>query len=409
MAKQTPKKSATKKPTAAKATRKKPAAKKVSAAKPPAKKKATAKAPAKKKTTAKAPAVKKKTAPKKATAKKKAPAVKKAPVKKAPAKKVPVKKAPVKKVPTKKAPAKKLSSKTTTKEVTKAKKNPTAEPVKKKGKKTVKTGTSMATVKKKLSSSSRKSATGTTETVGRSTTARKKTRGKAGRRTAAFTLADVQEIAKTNALEAEKNAPSTEATKAAAARKAAELAEVQQEKRVHAAASLADILGFNPTSSSPREDEEKAIPKKHIRYYRLLMELRDHVSSEINLHTEDTLKRSSKDESGDLSSYSQHIADAGTDTFDRDFALSLVSNEQEALFEIEEALKRIKTGSYGVCELTGKPISKERLLAVPFARYSVESQTQVEKTTRKSVQRGGIFADANPADAAAFIQDDSDD
>jgi RNA polymerase-binding transcription factor DksA len=264
-------------------------------------------------------------------------------------------------------------------------------------------------VKKSNSSSTKKrpSAKAVT-TVRRPTAVKKKVRGKPPRRSA-FTLEEVQEIAKSNALEDEKNAPSPEAAKAAAARKAAALEAVEQEKRVHAAASLADILGYNPASSNPREDEEKKIPRKHIRYYRLLVDLRDHVKSEISLHTEDTLKRSSKDESGDLSSYSQHIADAGTDTFDRDFALSLVSSEQEALFEIEEAIKRIKSGNYGTCELTGKPIAKDRLLAVPFARYSVESQAQMEKGRRPSVQRGGIFADASDADAAAFIRDDSDD
>lgn len=390
MAKQPPKKTVTKKTTTRKAAKKTPTAKKVTSKKAPAKKTAAAKkTPVKKAPVKKAPAAK--VPAKKTPTAKKAPAVKKAATKKSP----PVKKAAAAKKPSTKAKSGKAATK--------------AKPVKKKAKKAVKTGTSIATVKKTLSSTSRKPSAGTTETVRRSAATKKKTSGKASRRTAAFTLEDVQEIAKTNALESEQNAPSSEAAKAAAAKKAAELAEVQQEQRIHAAASLADILGFNPASTTPREDEEKTIPRKHLRYFRLLVDLRDHVTSEINLHTEDTLKRSSKDETGDLSSYSQHIADAGTDTFDRDFALSLVSNEQEALFEIEEALKRIKSGSYGICELTGKPISKERLLAVPFARYSVESQTQVEKTTRRSVQRGGIFADANDADAAPFIQTDSDD
>ncbi len=274
----------------------------------------------------------------------------------------------------------------------KKKKSVSVEPIRKAVRKAVAKGTSSAAVKKAISA----------------TTTKKKGRIKPGKR-AAFTLEEVQEIAKKNALEQEPTPSSAEAAKAEAARKAAELAAVEQESRVHAAASLAEVLGYNPASSNPREDEDKKIPKKHIRNYRLLIDLRDHVKSEISLHTEDTLKRSSKEESGDLSSYSQHLADAGTDTFDRDFALSLVSSEQEALFEIEEAIARIKSGTYGVCELTGKPIAKERLLAVPFARYSVESQSQMEKTRKRSVHRGGIFADANDEDAAAFVRDDSDD
>ncbi|MEZ5275995.1 MAG: TraR/DksA C4-type zinc finger protein [Opitutaceae bacterium] len=240
---------------------------------------------------------------------------------------------------------------------------------------------------------------------------RKKTSRIKHARRAAFTLEEVLEIAKTNEMRAEKTAKAAkEVDEAAAAKKAADLESIKQEQRILGAASLADILGYNPKGGkTPLEDEEEKIPKKHLRYYRILVDLRNHLKSDIHLHSEDTLKRSSKEDSGDLSGYSQHIADAGTDTFDRDFALSLVSSEQEALHEIEEAIKRIKLGTYGNCELTGKPIAKERLLAVPFARYSVESQAQVEKTRRRSVQRGGIFGDAADADASGFIQEDSDD
>jgi len=353
-------------------------------AKQPQKKKPSSQTVAKK-AAPKAKAGKKPTS-KKMVAKK--PANKKTVTKASTAKKASAKKAPV----TKKVATGKATKTGPRKVAVKKKKSVSVEPIKKAIRKAVTTGTSSAAVKKSISV----------------TTTKKKGRVKPGKRTA-FTLEEVQEIAKKNALEDEQTPSSTEAAKAEAARKAAKLAEVEQESRVHAAASLAEILGYNPASSNPRENEEKKIPRKHIRYYRLLIGLSDHVKSEISLHTEDTLKRSSKDESGDLSSYSQHTADAGTDTFDRDFALSLVSSEQEALFEIEEAIARIKSGAYGVCELTGKPIAKERLLAVPFARYSVESQSQMEKTRKRSIHRGGIFADANDQDAAAFVRDDSDD
>lgn len=180
------------------------------------------------------------------------------------------------------------------------------------------------------------------------------------------------------------------------------------EQRHLGAASLADILGYNPVKQEKPEDEEATIDKKFIRYYKLLVELRDHVKSGLETHAEETLKRSSREDSGDLSGYGQHMADAGTDNFDRDFALSLVSNEQEALFEIEEAIKRIKNGTYGICELTGKPISKDRLLAVPFARFSVESQAEIEKTKRRSSSRGGVFGEAGADDASRIAEDDSE-
>lgn len=74
-----------------------------------------------------------------------------------------------------------------------------------------------------------------------------------------------------------------------------------------------------------------------------------------------------------------HMGDAGSDAYDRDFALSLLSKEQDALYEINEALKRIDLGSYGICEMTGKPINEERLEALPFTRYTREAQEAIER------------------------------
>lgn len=187
-----------------------------------------------------------------------------------------------------------------------------------------------------------------------------------------------------------------------------EVDEQPVEKRVLGAASLADILGFNPAekkASSTLEDED--VPKKWKKFYRLLLDLRGHVSDELDLHTADTLKHSSREDS-DISGYSNHQADAASDTFDRDFALSLVSSEQDALNEIEEAIQRIKNGSYGVCEVTGKAIPKERLEAVPFARFSVEGQAEYEKNKRRKVNRdaGGLFGDGT--DAPKITTDDDD-
>ena len=125
------------------------------------------------------------------------------------------------------------------------------------------------------------------------------------------------------------------------------------EKRVLGAASLADILGFNPAEKKKVTSlEEDSIPKKWKKYYKLLLDLRQHVSAELNLHTSDTLKHEAGANKID--------SDSGTDTFDHDFALSLVSSEQDALNEVEEAILRIKDGTYGVCEVTGETIGKEQ-------------------------------------------------
>lgn len=225
-----------------------------------------------------------------------------------------------------------------------------------------------------------------------------------------FSLEEVDEIIKKKASKPQTPAPfkETPAQKKIAQRKVLE--DVPEEKRTLGAASLADILGFNPhdTKNKPKfNNYEDSIPEKHKPYYKALLDLRTQVLQGLEMHTKDTLKRSSKDDTGELSAYSQHMADVGTDTFDRDFALSLVSNEQDALFEIEEAIQRIIKGTYGICEITGKPIAKDRLKAVPFTRYSIEGQKQLEATKKTSQKdRGGIFSETNFEESAKYTEEE---
>jgi RNA polymerase-binding transcription factor DksA len=232
------------------------------------------------------------------------------------------------------------------------------------------------------------------------------TKKKAASASAGFSLEDAISVAKKRSNDDEAVAKKIAAKEKA--QQAVEEAEQKTEKRVLGAASLFDILGFDPVATTTTPVETRPVAKKFKKFYELLVNLRDHVKSGLNLHTEETLKRSSKDDSGDLSSYSQHTADAGTETFDRDFALSMVSSEQDALTEIEAAIERVFAGKYGVCEMTGKHIREERLLAVPFTRYSLETQKQLEKNQTRSVQRGGIFADATSADAISSGDSDSE-
>lgn len=227
-------------------------------------------------------------------------------------------------------------------------------------------------------------------------------------RAISFSLDEVREIAKKNEKQLETSAKSGKAAAQGKA-KANDLGHVEKPHKPHhvKTASLADILGFNPNKGrkpSVELDEEK-VPEKFRRYFRLLVDLRNHVLQQLGEHTEETLLKSSKDDSGDLSGYGQHMADAGTDTFDRDFALSLVSSEQEALSEIEAAIKRIHDGSYGVCESTQKPIAKERLLAVPFTRYSTEAKKEVERHSHRAIQRGGLFGDGTDEDGGKIADD----
>jgi DnaK suppressor protein len=127
-------------------------------------------------------------------------------------------------------------------------------------------------------------------------------------------------------------------------------------------AATADILGKAPRK--PR------VPLKWREHYQHLAELRDHFAQR-----QADLAKDALDESP---TFSSHMADAGTDAYDRDFALGLLSSEQDALYEVEEALNRIRTGSYGICEATGKPIEAARLAAIPWTRFSTAAEMQLE-------------------------------
>ena len=119
-----------------------------------------------------------------------------------------------------------------------------------------------------------------------------------------------------------------------------------------------------------------------------LLQLRDAVVDSMAGVAQGTLR--SRAEGSEASAFGMHQADAGSDAYDRDFALSLLSQEQDALYEIDEALKRIEVGTYGKCEMSGKPIPRARLEAIPFARFTVECQSQLEKQSRATRIRPSV-------------------
>jgi DnaK suppressor protein len=128
----------------------------------------------------------------------------------------------------------------------------------------------------------------------------------------------------------------------------------------------------------------RKLPAEELKKYRdVLRRIRDRVVDEIAFLAGDNLNRSPRESSGDLSSYSFHMADQGTDNFDREFALNLVSSEQDALYEIDEALQRIEGGTYGICDLCGRGIEKARLKALPFAKMCIRCKSEAEKGRSK--------------------------
>src|SRR5437762_12117146 len=119
-----------------------------------------------------------------------------------------------------------------------------------------------------------------------------------------------------------------------------------------------------------------------------LLQLRDAMVDSMAGVAQDTLR--SRAEGSEACAFGMHQADAGSDAYDRDFALSLLSQEQDALYEIDQALKRIELGTYGVCEMSGKQIPRARLEAIPFARFTVKCQSQLEKQNKASRVRQSV-------------------
>jgi len=120
--------------------------------------------------------------------------------------------------------------------------------------------------------------------------------------------------------------------------------------------------------------------KKELSVFRkTILKIKEKVVGDIKHISEDTLKKSQKDASGDISGYSYHMADVATDTYDREFSLGLASNEQKALYELDDALKRIEEGTFGICEECKCVMTKTRLKAVPYARLCVKCQEKRER------------------------------
>ena len=165
-----------------------------------------------------------------------------------------------------------------------------------------------------------------------------------------------------------------------------------------ASATLASILGKAPTKSNKYNGQVK-VKAEWAKYYQNLMDLRERL-----LHQMSGLAKESAQE---MSNYSLHMADSGTDNFDRDFALSLLSSDQDAIYEIDEALKRIQKGTYGTCELTAKPIPKARLEAIPWTRFTVEAQAQLEREGALRQRRLGTLGSVDTV-GAPEIEEESE-
>jgi DnaK suppressor protein len=233
-------------------------------------------------------------------------------------------------------------------------------------------------------------------------------------------------VAKKPASPLKKAAPVTSkpATAKKAAKKAAPLKKApapHAEPKVKHAASQAV---FQPKASSAKAEngvqpatKPAAVNGSHSASFiskqrQRLLDLRDDLVDSMSGMTRDTIRNAP--EGSEASGSGQHQGDAGSDAYDRDFALSVLAKEQDALYEIEQALRRIQSGTYGICEISSYKIPQARLEAIPFARLTVECQAQWEKEYGKRRFRptnevgfsGGNYMDDEDSDSVSLDEEE---
>jgi len=129
-----------------------------------------------------------------------------------------------------------------------------------------------------------------------------------------------------------------------------------------------------PTDGKPRKNQAGLMARELEVYRALLLEKRRELVGDVS-----SMERESLGAGGsNLSSLPLHMADMGTDNYEQEFTIGLMEKDRKLLREINRALAKIQNGSYGICEGTGRPISKARLEAQPWARYSIDYARQLE-------------------------------
>lgn len=178
--------------------------------------------------------------------------------------------------------------------------------------------------------------------------------------------------------------------------------------------------GSKSSGKAPKEEEELTGPPKENphsdafikKQKERLEDLYDEILRAINGTAREVIRNAP--EGSEASGSGQHQGDAGSDAYDREFALSMLAKEQDSLYEIEQALYRIKKGIYGICEISFKKIPQPRLEALPFTRLTIECQQQWEKENGNRRFRpsnevgfsGGNYAEDDDSDTVSLDDDD---
>ena len=126
-----------------------------------------------------------------------------------------------------------------------------------------------------------------------------------------------------------------------------------------------------------------AFTKEQLKQFRQqLITERNKLASEIRSIAHDTAK-TPRDASGDLSAYTLHMADMAADTYERELSMNIISSEQALLYQVDDALKRLEEGAFGLCQTCSKAITMSRLKAVPYASLCIECQRAKEQKAKR--------------------------
>jgi RNA polymerase-binding protein DksA len=130
-----------------------------------------------------------------------------------------------------------------------------------------------------------------------------------------------------------------------------------------------------PTNGKPRKNQAGLTSRELEAFRTLLLDKRRDLVGDVSSMERDSLRASS---GSNLSNLPLHMADMGTDNYEQEFTIGLMEKDRKLLKEINHALAKVQDGSYGLCEGTGQPISKVRLEAQPWARYSIDYARRLE-------------------------------
>jgi RNA polymerase-binding transcription factor DksA len=136
---------------------------------------------------------------------------------------------------------------------------------------------------------------------------------------------------------------------------------------------------LRPPAPRPEKTASPGFPRAQCKVFReLLLKKRHELVDDVEQLEGEAFRKNRQDDSGDLSTMPIHLADLGTDNFEKDVTLGLIETEEEEVREIDAALERIQKGVFGRCEKCDKLIAKTRLRALPYARLCITCKSKEE-------------------------------